>query len=126
MRKFNTVQKKDEWFTPFEEDKEVKVKVKPFSILHLTKFPSQDTFGTKELYEIFIACTIDWKGILDSKTDKLLECNDENKTKVFEQDFELASVVVSHAISMKAQKVSEKEIKNSSPSQPGEEIKQEK
>ena len=46
--------------------------------------------------------------------------------KVFEQDIELESTVVSYVISIKAQVVKRKESKNSSPSQPGEVKKQEK
>jgi hypothetical protein len=125
MRRFNTKQKKSEWFTPFEDDKEVKIKIQPFSLLNLTKVPSRDTFGIQELYDIFTNCVIDWKGILDSTDDKLMPCDDENKTRVFNQDFEMATLVVNRAISLKVQVVSEKEIKNSSTSQPGKETKQE-
>jgi hypothetical protein len=126
MRKFDTVQRKDEWFTPFENDKDVKIKVRAFSILHLSKLPSSNQFGIAQLFDIFMSCVVDWKGILDSKDDKPLECNDENKKKVFEQDTELQSLVVSHVISLKAQVVKEEEVKNLSTSQPGKETKQEK
>ena len=123
MRKITTKVKKDEWYQPFEKEKDVKVKVKPFSILHLTQLPSgEESFGVDQMFNIFVKCTVDWKGIIDDKTDKPLECTDENKTKVFDQDFELASLVISYAMSLKNQVLLEKESKNSSTSQNGQEI----
>jgi hypothetical protein len=125
MRKFETKVKKDEWYEPFEEEKDVKVKVKPFSILHLTRLPSgEGDFGPEQMFNVFKKCTVDWKGIVDDK-GKPLPCTDENKTRVFDQDFELASLVVSHAISLKTQVLSEKESKNLSTSQSGQETKEE-
>ena len=125
MRKFNTVEKKDEWYQPFKDEKDVKIKVKPFSVLHLIKLPSDaGEFGVPEMFNVFMKCAVDWKGIVDAK-DKPLKFTDENKKRVFEQDIELGSLVVSHAISLKTQVLKDDESKNLSPSQSGQATKEE-
>jgi len=125
MRKFTTTQKKSEWFNPFPDDKEVKIKVQPFSLIHLSKLPTESTFGVLQMHDVFMGCVLDWKGIVDGKDNKVMPCTEETKETVFDQDIELASLVVAHVVSIKLSVITEKESKNLYPLQNGQETKEE-
>ena len=124
MRKYNQKTAKGEWIV-FPEDEEVQILVRPFSLFNLTRLPSEDDFNFKQFLEIYDYCVLDWKGIQDDE-GKPLKCNDENKKMVFNFDQELVLFVVNESTKLRDKILTEKEVKNSETSQPGETTKQEK
>lgn len=124
MRKFNTKNIKGKWIT-HPEDKEVQVRIRPFSLFSFTKIPTEENVDMSQFWGIFNYCVLDWKGFVDSN-DKPMKCTEENKRIVFDYDQDIILFVVNEASEMRESVVSEKEVKNLSTSQPGETAKQEK
>ena len=124
MKKYNIKNIKGKW-VDFPDDKEVKLLLRPFSLFSFTKVPSDDSIDPKEFLPIFSYCVIDWKGFVDSDNNKL-KCNDENKKIVFDYDQDIVIFVINEAGKIRDSVITEKEIKNSETSQPGETKKQEK
>lgn len=124
MRKFNKKTANGRWVT-LPEDKEVQVKIRPFSLFNLTKIPTENDVDFKQYWNIFNYCAVEWKGMQDNE-GKDLKCDEENKKMVFDYDLDVVLFVVGEATKLRDKVISEKEIKNSSTSQPGETKKQEK
>jgi hypothetical protein len=112
MLKINTKKSEGQWI-PYPEDKNVQFLIRPFSIFTLSRLPSEETMAQlspEEYWQIFNYCLMDWKGIYDTE-EKPLKCNENNKKIVADHFMELASFVVTQAVTLKAS-FSEKEAKN--------------
>ena len=104
--------KKDRWII-FPEDKDIQFQIRPFSILHLKKYPSEDQVSFEALWEVFNGAVIAWKGIED-ENGKELPCNEENKRKVAEENDDLLVFVTDKSVmsSTLYKKITENEVKN--------------
>ncbi len=116
MKKFNKKSVQGEWIN-FPDDKEVKFKIRPFTLFNITKLPSEDNFDIGQVWNIFNYSVVGWKGIEDESGP--MECNEENKKLVYDFDQDLVIFVSEQASSLREKVISRKEIKNSQTSQPG-------
>jgi hypothetical protein len=96
----------------FPEDKEITFKIKPMSVLYLTKFPKDGEYTPDILWEQFRTCLIDWTGI-EYEDGTKIECNDKSKRKLAEEDTELFTFVINGIREYSEKdKPKEEEIKN--------------
>jgi len=116
MRKFNKNNTKEAWKT-HPDEKDVKAKIRPFKLLSLTKIPTAEEVGLDQMWNVFNYVLIDWKGIEDE--DGPMECNEENKELVYNYDQEFVVFIINEAGKMRDAVISNKELKNSKPSQTG-------
>ncbi len=123
MKKFNTKQTKGEWIT-HPDDKEVQIKIRPFSLFSITKIPSADNVDMSEVWNIFNYSVIGWRGL--ENEDGPMDCNEANKKLVYDFDQDLVVFVTSEAATLRDKVVGGKDLKNSSTSQPGATKKQDK
>ena len=93
----------------YEKDPEIKFLIKPFSVLYLSKVPSEDNYTPETLWETFNQTVCDWSGIID-EDGKPVKCTEISKRAVAEQDYELLMWVVLE--STKLSKEKDNEIKN--------------
>jgi hypothetical protein len=100
----------------FEQEPEIEFLLKPFSVLYLTKIPSETNYTPETLWETFNHSVIDWKGI-NGEDGKPLKCTPENKRFVAEAWYDILTFVVLESSKLSTEK--EPEIKNSSKSLPG-------
>ena len=105
-----------EWIE-FPEDKEIQFKIKPFTVLYLSKIPNQDAITPELAWEIFDNSLLDWKGI-QTEDGKDLKCDSISKRLLAEQDLEILLFVVDRA--MIYNKKDEKQLKNLQKSADGE------
>jgi len=127
MRKFNKSKAKGKWFD-FEQDQELKLFIKPFSLFTMNKLPSDPTdtqMNVSDLFPAFNYCVNDWKGFVDENGVEL-KCNEENKKLIFDFDQEIVTFVIDKAMSIRAEIYEAQEIKNLQKSQDGEAQKNEK
>ncbi len=123
MKKYNTKPTKGEWIA-HPDDKEVQVKIRPFSLFSLTKLPSADNVDMSEVWNIFNYSVLDWKGF--EGEDGSLECNEENKKLVYDFDQDIVVFVTEKAGVLRDKVVGGKDLKNLSTSQRGDTKKSDK
>jgi len=109
MRNYNKKIVDGTWIT-FPEDKEVQIKIKPFSLFSMIKDPNNESYNAETFWAIFNHIVLDWKGV--QSDGKKLECNEENKKFVFDYDQPIALFVINESSAMRTQIISEKELKN--------------
>ncbi len=97
------------WVTS-PEDKDVQVKIKPFSVFSMIKLPNEKDFDTEKFWAVFNFVVLDWKGI--HSDGKKLDCDEDNKKFVFDFDQDFALWVVNQATEMRQKVISNEEIKN--------------
>ncbi len=123
MKKYNTQHTKGKWIT-HPDDKDVQVKVRPFSLFSLTKLPSVDNVDMTEVWNIFNYVVLNWKGF--EGEDGPMECNEANKKLVYDFDQDIVVFVTEQAGTLRDKVVGEKDLKNSSTSQRGDTKEQDK
>lgn len=82
------VKKNTRKWVEYEKDPEIKFLIKPFSVLYLSKLPSDENLTPELFWETFNQCVCDWSGIVDEE-GKPLPCTTENKKLLAEQDIDI-------------------------------------
>jgi len=110
MRKINRKKLEAKWCT-FPQDEQIQFLLKPFSLFHLTKLPSDSTEFTSEMFwSLFNEVVVDWKGIEDEDGD--IKCDEDNKKIIFDYAQDLVIFVINSSAELHGEVVTEKEAKN--------------
>jgi len=101
----------------FLEDEEIQLLIKPFTMLYLSKLPTENKVTPEFMWEVFDKSLLDWKYLKWEEDDTLIKYNAVNKRKVAEQDMELLMFVFNTAFE---ESVDEEMVKNLKKSANGE------
>ena len=102
MRKLNLSIVDGKWYD-FEGDQDIKFMIGPFPYTNSLFDLTSDTVDIKsnklsQMRLLFMECLVDWKGFSD-ENDQPLECNNRNKSIVFDNMTDIVLSVVDKATS---------------------------
>jgi len=114
------IKKEEGKWIKFPKNEKIQLLIKPFTVLYLSKLPTEDKVTPEMLWEVFDNSVLDWKDIpWDDGTP--IKYNAVNKRKVAEQDMELLLFGFNEAF--KEGSIDEETVKNLKKSANGEDPK---